>query len=80
MITFHRKHGIVKLVCSGSESNCLSDRSAPKEAPKNIKATASYSPLQKALGYRWTGLTKRQTKEVKPVIIFTILGLCQLSG
>ncbi|KIM89081.1 hypothetical protein PILCRDRAFT_768178 [Piloderma croceum F 1598] len=51
------------------------DRSAPKEAPKNIKATASYPTLQTALFQRWSGLTKRQTKEVKPAIIFTILAI-----
>jgi len=51
------------------------DRSTPKEAPKNIKATASYSPLQTALVHRWTGLTKRQTKEVKPAILFAILAI-----
>jgi len=51
------------------------DRTAPKEAPKNVRATASYSPLQTALLYRWTGLTKRQTKEVKPAIIFTIFAI-----
>jgi len=51
------------------------DRSAPKEAPKNIKATASYPSLQTALLQRWSGLTKRQTKEVKPAIIFTILAI-----
>jgi len=51
------------------------DRTAPKETPKNVRATTSYSPLQTALLHRWTGLTKRQTKEVKPAIIFTILAI-----
>jgi len=51
------------------------DRSAPKEAPKNVKATASYTPLQTALLHRWTGLSKRQTKEVKPAIVFMILAI-----
>src|SRR5882762_2186163 len=54
------------------------DRTAPKETPKNVKATASYPPLHTALLHRWTGLSKRQTKEVKPAIIFTILGACEI--
>jgi ubiquitin-like 1-activating enzyme E1 A len=58
---------------SGTETPSR-DRTAPKEIPKNVKATASYPPLHTALLHRWTGLSKRQTKEVKPAIIFTILG------
>lgn len=54
-----------------------SDRSAPKEAPKNVKATASYSRLSTALQHRWTGLTKRQTKELNPAVVHIILGMNQ---
>jgi ubiquitin-like 1-activating enzyme E1 A len=51
------------------------DRSAPKEAPKNVKATASYPRLSMALQHRWTGLTKRQTKELNPAVVHMILAL-----
>lgn len=37
----------------------------------------SYPSLQTALQHRWTGLTRRQTKEINPAIIFTILALWQ---
>ncbi|KAG6833427.1 hypothetical protein H0H87_006793 [Tephrocybe sp. NHM501043] len=53
------------------------DRSAPKEAPKNVKKTTAYPPLEIALRHRWTDLTKRQTKEVKPEIVFSILAIWQ---
>ena len=51
-----------------------SDRSASKDHPKNVKATAVYTPLTSAIGYRWSSLTKRQTKEVNPALYFAILG------
>ncbi|KAG0704273.1 hypothetical protein DFH29DRAFT_912683 [Suillus ampliporus] len=51
------------------------DRSAPKEAPKNVKACAFYSRLDMALEHRWTGLTKRQTKELNPAVVHVILAL-----
>ncbi|GLB38251.1 putative thiF family protein [Lyophyllum shimeji] len=51
------------------------DRSAVKELPKNVKKTAVYTPLKTALRYRWSNLTKRQTKEVNPAIAFTILAI-----
>ena len=50
-----------------------SDRSAVNN-PKNVKATAVYTPLTSAISYRWNNLTKRQTKEVNPVLYFAILG------
>ena len=50
------------------------DRSG-KEGPKNLKANAEYCPLDVALQYRWTGLSKRQTKEVQPATLFAILGM-----
>ncbi|KAG6841708.1 hypothetical protein C0991_007980 [Blastosporella zonata] len=53
------------------------DRSAPKEAPKNVKKTAEYPPLTVALRHRWTGLTKRQTKEVNPAVVFSLLAIWQ---
>ncbi|KAG6813586.1 hypothetical protein H0H92_009630 [Tricholoma furcatifolium] len=51
------------------------DRSAPKEGLKNVKKTAVYSPLNTALRHRWNNLTKRQTKEVNPAIVFSILAI-----
>ncbi|KAH7920475.1 hypothetical protein BV22DRAFT_1021116, partial [Leucogyrophana mollusca] len=51
------------------------DRSAPKEAPKNVKATALYPPLHMALRHRWSALSKRQTKELNPAVVHTILAL-----
>jgi ubiquitin-like 1-activating enzyme E1 A len=50
------------------------DRSTTGEAPKHVKMTAAYSPLDVAVLHKWTGLTKRQTKELNPAIIFTVLG------
>ncbi|KAI0769836.1 hypothetical protein C8Q74DRAFT_1271476 [Fomes fomentarius] len=49
------------------------DRSAQKDAAKNVKNTAVYVPLRTALQHRWTGLTRRQTKEVNPAIPFSVL-------
>ncbi|KZP31522.1 hypothetical protein FIBSPDRAFT_18579 [Athelia psychrophila] len=51
------------------------DRTGTKDAPKDLKTTASYPPLQAALLHRWTALTKRQTKELKPAVVFAILAL-----
>ncbi|PPQ89648.1 hypothetical protein CVT25_013835 [Psilocybe cyanescens] len=50
------------------------DRSAPKEQPKTVKATTVYTPLSSAIRYRWSGLSKRQTKEVNPALFFAIMG------
>ncbi|KAI0061633.1 hypothetical protein BV25DRAFT_1805342 [Artomyces pyxidatus] len=51
------------------------DRSGNQDSGKNVKASTSYCPLHVALGHRWTGLTRRQTKELNPAIPFTILAL-----
>ncbi|EGN98441.1 hypothetical protein SERLA73DRAFT_183447 [Serpula lacrymans var. lacrymans S7.3] len=51
------------------------DRSAPKDAPRSVKATAQYSPLHMALRHRWTNMTKRQTKELNPAILLTIIAI-----
>ena len=50
------------------------DRSAQKDAAKNVKNTATYVPLRTALQHRWTGMTRRQTKELNPAIPFSVLG------
>jgi ubiquitin-like 1-activating enzyme E1 A len=52
-----------------------SDRTAPVDAPKNVKLTVEYPPLRDALLHKWAGLTKRQTKELNPAAHFTILGV-----
>lgn len=49
-----------------------SDRS--KNPPKTVKLSATYSPLEAAIQYSWSGFTKRQTKEVNPGLFFIILG------
>ncbi|KAF9013432.1 hypothetical protein BDQ17DRAFT_1343412 [Cyathus striatus] len=56
------------------------DRSTPQDAPKNIKKTVEYSSLSDALAHRWTGLTKRQTKEINPSLVFTILAIWQFQS
>jgi ubiquitin-like 1-activating enzyme E1 A len=37
--------------------------------------TAKYSPLNVALDHKWAGLSKRQTKELNPAVVFIILGM-----
>ncbi|KAJ3800913.1 hypothetical protein GGU11DRAFT_325828 [Lentinula aff. detonsa] len=56
------------------------DRSSPKDAQKNVQVTASYSPLQDALRHRWSALSKRQTKELRPASVFAILSLWQFQS
>ncbi|KAK7690322.1 hypothetical protein QCA50_006979 [Cerrena zonata] len=51
------------------------DRSAPKEAAKSIKNTTVYAPLKTALSHKWSGLTRRQTKELNPAVVFSVLAL-----
>lgn len=51
-----------------------SDRSAPSDAPRNVKANAVYSPLHMALRHQWSALTRRQTKELNPAGLHAILG------
>ncbi|PCH39747.1 hypothetical protein WOLCODRAFT_136479 [Wolfiporia cocos MD-104 SS10] len=51
------------------------DRTAPKDTAKNVKNTTVYCPLKVALEHSWTGLTRKQTKELNPAALFTILGL-----
>ncbi len=56
-----------------------SDRAGPANkdsgASKNVKLTASYAPLEICLrDHRWSGLTRKQTKELNPAAVFSILG------
>ncbi|KIK08009.1 hypothetical protein K443DRAFT_672893 [Laccaria amethystina LaAM-08-1] len=56
------------------------DRSTPQEHAKTIKTSAVYSPLQEAIRYRWSNLTKRQTKEINPALVFATLALWQFQS
>ncbi|KAG7088238.1 hypothetical protein E1B28_012252 [Marasmius oreades] len=38
------------------------------------KVRTSYAPLDSALRHRWTSLTRRQTKELNPAVVFLVLG------
>ncbi|KAF9527597.1 hypothetical protein CPB83DRAFT_856063 [Crepidotus variabilis] len=58
-----------------SHDHLVPDRTAPKDQPKSIKTTAAYPPLESAIQFKWTALTKRQTKEVNPALFFGIMGL-----
>ncbi|KAF8635925.1 hypothetical protein AX15_000101 [Amanita polypyramis BW_CC] len=51
----------------------IADRSQGREGSKTV-TRVSYPSLRTALRHRWTGLTRRQTKELNPAIVFTILG------
>ncbi|KAI0669178.1 hypothetical protein C8Q78DRAFT_977925 [Trametes maxima] len=51
------------------------DRSAQKDVSKNVKNTANYVSLRTALQHRWTGMTRRQTKELNPAIVFAVLAV-----
>ncbi|KZT28337.1 hypothetical protein NEOLEDRAFT_1058770 [Neolentinus lepideus HHB14362 ss-1] len=52
------------------------DRNPPKDAPpKPVKVTATYSPVGAALRHKWTGMTRKQTRELNPGTVFAILGL-----
>ncbi|EMD31416.1 hypothetical protein CERSUDRAFT_119795 [Gelatoporia subvermispora B] len=50
------------------------DRSA-KESAKDIKNTTTYAPLRSALEHRWAGLSRKQTKELNPAAVFSVLAL-----
>ncbi|THH19097.1 hypothetical protein EW146_g2013 [Bondarzewia mesenterica] len=57
------------------------DRSGSNKDPaKNVLATLNYSPLNEALKYRWSGLTRRQTKELNPTIPFTIFAIWEFQS
>ncbi|KAK7056978.1 E1 ubiquitin-activating protein aos1 [Paramarasmius palmivorus] len=48
--------------------------SGSKESQKDAKVTTSYTSLENSLRHRWSSLTRRQTKELNPSAVFTILG------
>ncbi|KAI8978844.1 hypothetical protein BD414DRAFT_421743 [Trametes punicea] len=51
------------------------DRSGQKDTAKNVKNTAVYVPFKTALQHRWAGMSRRQTKELNPAIVFTVLAI-----
>ncbi|EIN12546.1 hypothetical protein PUNSTDRAFT_97317 [Punctularia strigosozonata HHB-11173 SS5] len=51
------------------------DRSGQKDAPKTSRATVNYCPLNVALQHKWSGMTRRQTKELNLHVVFTVLAL-----
>ncbi|KAI0662292.1 hypothetical protein C8Q70DRAFT_1129642 [Cubamyces menziesii] len=51
------------------------DRSGQNDAARNVRKTATYVPLKTALQHRWTGMTRRQTKELNPAIVFAVLAV-----
>ncbi|KDR82692.1 hypothetical protein GALMADRAFT_57846 [Galerina marginata CBS 339.88] len=56
------------------------DRTASKEQPKTLKTTVFYPPLTSSLRHRWSGLTKRQTKEVNPALYFAVIAIWQFQS
>ncbi|KAI0316818.1 hypothetical protein OF83DRAFT_214152 [Amylostereum chailletii] len=53
---------------------------ATKDGVKNVKARASYVPLETALQHSWASLSRRQTKELNPAIVFAILAVWQFQS
>jgi ubiquitin-like 1-activating enzyme E1 A len=56
------------------------DRSMVKDLTKDTRVMANYCSLDQALRYRWTGLKKRQVKEVNPALFFAIIGMDSLGS
>jgi len=46
-----------------------------KTSSELSKVEANYVPLHEALTYSWKGLNKRQTKELNPLAIFSVLAI-----
>ncbi|KAI3616041.1 sumo-activating enzyme subunit 1 [Moniliophthora roreri] len=84
-VTDWDKDGLIRMneVCrragkpfyAGGTYGLLGDRSGSKESQKDVKVTTSYTSLENALRHSWASLTKRQTKELNPGAVFTILGM-----
>ncbi|TBU26012.1 hypothetical protein BD309DRAFT_749915 [Dichomitus squalens] len=56
------------------------DRSSQKDVAKNVKNTAVYVSLRTALQHRWTGMTRRQTKELNPAIPLAVLAIWEFQA
>lgn len=50
------------------------NRTAPPEDGEREIVVAKYSTLTNALQHRWSGLSRRQTKELNPAAVFSVLG------
>ena len=51
------------------------DGTDPKDPNKRVKKSLRYCPLKTALKpYSWSSLTRVQTKELNPAVVFTVLG------
>ncbi|THH27759.1 hypothetical protein EUX98_g6428 [Antrodiella citrinella] len=51
------------------------DRGNPKDSTKNIKSTITYATLDDALKHTWRKLSRKQTKELNPAVVFMIFAL-----
>lgn len=56
------------------------DRSGAKDVPRSVKVSANYPTLQEALQHKWSTMTKRQTKEVNPAIVFLTIALWEFEA
>jgi ubiquitin-like 1-activating enzyme E1 A len=43
--------------------------------PRNVKFTTTYPSLAEALDHSWKGVTRSQTRELNPIVLFTVLAL-----
>ncbi|KAF8339605.1 uncharacterized protein EI90DRAFT_3144002 [Cantharellus anzutake] len=53
------------------------DKTRPGEEPKDIKATMTYPTFSHALQHSWENLSKRQTKELNPATVFTVMAILE---
>ncbi|KAH9980227.1 hypothetical protein BGW80DRAFT_1274162 [Lactifluus volemus] len=51
-----------------------------QDGGKDIKVKVSYSPLREALKHRWSGVPRRQTKNLNPAAVFIILALWEFQS
>ncbi|KAF8758685.1 ThiF family [Rhizoctonia solani] len=49
-------------------------------ATKTVKQSLSYPSLRECFGHSWKGLSKRQTKELNPSTVFSIIALWELES
>jgi len=53
------------------------DKAHSGEEPKSIKATLVYPPFSSAVRHSWGILTKKQTKEVNPMAVITVMAILE---
>ncbi|EIM86091.1 uncharacterized protein STEHIDRAFT_147609 [Stereum hirsutum FP-91666 SS1] len=56
------------------------DRSGNKENAKNSLASVQYCSLKEALTHNWAGMTRRQTKELNPAVVFAVLAIWEFQA